>query len=62
MCPFCFATVAMVTAGVASAGALGAVLVRTGLARGGKTKADMDGTGAESSEYNERRRGDDECN
>ena len=46
MCPFCWTTVAMMTAGVASTGALGAVLVRVGLARvgvvsEGRTQADM---------------------
>jgi hypothetical protein len=41
MCPFCWSTVVMVTAGVASTGTLGAVLVRTGLVRAGEAKADM---------------------
>ena len=41
MCPFCWTTVAMMTAGVASTGALGAVLVRAGLARAENAKADM---------------------
>jgi len=41
MCPFCWTTVAVMTAGVASTGALGAVLVRVGLARVEDTQADM---------------------
>lgn len=41
MCPFCWTTVAMMTAGVASTGALGAVLVRVGLARAEDAQADM---------------------
>ena len=41
MCPFCWATVAMITAGVASTGALGAVLVSVGLARVENAQADM---------------------
>lgn len=41
MCPFCWTAVAMMTAGAASASALGAVLVRAGLARAEDTQADM---------------------
>ncbi len=41
MCPFCWTTVAVMTAGVASTGALGAVLVRMGLARAEDAQADM---------------------
>jgi len=41
MCPFCWTTVAMMTAGVASTGALGAVLVRVRLARAEDAQADM---------------------
>ena len=41
MCPFCWTTVAVMTAGVASTGALGAVLVRVGLARAEDAQADM---------------------
>ena len=41
MCPFCWTAVVMMTAGVASTGALGAVLVRVGLARAEDAQADM---------------------
>lgn len=41
MCPFCWTTVAIMTAGVASTGALGAVLVRVKLARAEDAQADM---------------------
>ena len=41
MCPFCWTTVAMMTAGVASTGALGAVFVRAGLVRTENAQADM---------------------
>lgn len=62
MCPFCWTAIAMVTVGVASTGAVGAVLAEVGLVRRKRMQADMDGTGSESTEYNERRRGNDECN
>lgn len=55
MCPFCWTTMAMMTAGVASMGTVGAVLIRMGLARAGNVQADMDEARSETTKYNERR-------